>query len=54
MKSCRCGSKQALCKCSEELLCQQKCQELRACGRHRCGRRCCDGHHSVCTMVYVR
>lgn len=31
MKSCRCGSKQALCKCSEELLCQQKCQELRAC-----------------------
>ncbi|KAK8790213.1 hypothetical protein WA588_000378, partial [Blastocystis sp. NMH] len=50
-KTCRCGRKTAEVPCSQSLECNVKCQELRDCGRHRCGRRCCDGHHSVCTAV---
>ena len=50
-KTCRCGRKTAEVPCSQSLECSVKCQELRDCGRHRCGRRCCDGHHSVCTAV---
>lgn len=50
-KTCRCGRKTAEVPCSQSLECNVKCRELRDCGRHRCGRRCCDGHHSVCTAV---
>ena len=50
-KTCRCGSKTAEVPCSQELLCSIKCQEMRDCGRHRCGRRCCDGNHPPCNVV---
>lgn len=52
-KTCRCGRFQGECKCSEEYLCSTKCQEMKTCGKHRCGKRCCDGNHLPCTVVGI-
>ena len=51
LKACRCGATQKQCKCSEVLLCTTRCNALKACGVHRCNRRCCDGQHAPCTQV---
>ncbi|KAI8463588.1 MAG: hypothetical protein J3K34DRAFT_526874 [Monoraphidium minutum] len=47
-KPCRCGrtSKQVL--CSAEVLCELRCTNMRACGRHQCRRRCCGGGCPPC------
>ncbi|KAK9842016.1 hypothetical protein WJX81_004295 [Elliptochloris bilobata] len=42
-KSCACGRMQRDVPCSEPLRCERRCQAMRACGRHQCKRRCCDG-----------
>ena len=51
LKACRCGATQKQCKCSEVFLCTARCNALKACGIHRCNRRCCDGQHAPCTQV---
>lgn len=44
VKTCRCGntSKEAPCH-AKPLLCSRKCTVPKACGRHACKRKCCDG-----------
>lgn len=34
--------------CFQELQCERRCQRQRACGRHACKRRCCDGDCPPC------
>ena len=42
-KRCRCGYTSRTVQCTEEFKCDRRCTQLRACGRHQCKRRCCDG-----------
>lgn len=35
-KSCRCGQKQKFFSCSQEYLCESRCQKFKQCGRHQC------------------
>ncbi|GAQ89009.1 hypothetical protein KFL_004790030 [Klebsormidium nitens] len=47
-KACRCGSLRKQVPCFQELQCERRCQRQRACGRHACKRRCCDGDCPPC------
>ncbi|EFA82337.1 hypothetical protein PPL_04762 [Heterostelium album PN500] len=42
-KKCNCGSLVKDMPCSKELICTNKCNNIRNCGRHRCRKRCCLG-----------
>lgn len=48
VKPCRCGRTQKEVLCSTEVLCELRCTNMRACGRHACRRRCCDGSCPPC------
>lgn len=37
--------------CHETFRCERRCTEMRACGRHQCRRRCCNGQHPPCEEV---
>ena len=43
VKRCRCGARQKELPCAKSFTCETKCQKMKACGRHMCKRRCCDG-----------
>ena len=47
-KSCNCGRMTRTVQCQEEFRCDRRCTQMRACGRHACKRRCCDGHCPPC------
>ncbi|MEW5303405.1 MAG: hypothetical protein WDW38_001729 [Sanguina aurantia] len=53
-RSCRCGKMQKAVRCGEELRCERRCTGVRACGRHPCKRRCCDGNCPLCEEVCGR
>ncbi|KAJ9527059.1 hypothetical protein QJQ45_025235 [Haematococcus lacustris] len=42
-RSCHCGKLQREVACGSALQCDRRCTNMRACGRHPCKRRCCDG-----------
>lgn len=55
---CRCGQVSFKLKCFEAsetdaLLCDKACNSMKNCGRHHCGRQCCDGDH-LCTKICSR
>ncbi|KAL4445363.1 hypothetical protein ABPG77_011188 [Micractinium sp. CCAP 211/92] len=50
-KSCECGKTQRTVQCHETFRCERRCSETRACGRHPCRRRCCNGQHPPCEEV---
>ncbi len=33
--------------------CERRCTGMRACGRHACKKRCCDGNHPPCDQVPI-
>lgn len=33
--------------------CDRRCTGMRACGRHQCKKRCCDGNHPPCDQVLL-
>lgn len=47
-KTCRCGQTSRAVQCHQEVLCERRCNATKACGRHPCKRRCCDGNHAAC------
>ncbi|EIE25322.1 hypothetical protein COCSUDRAFT_65191 [Coccomyxa subellipsoidea C-169] len=53
-KSCACGKMQKLVPCAEPFRCERRCTGMRACGRHACKKRCCDGNHPPCDQVCGR
>eukprot|EP00927_Polykrikos_kofoidii_P043078 TRINITY_DN37138_c0_g1_i1.p1 TRINITY_DN37138_c0_g1~~TRINITY_DN37138_c0_g1_i1.p1 ORF type:complete len:1075 (+),score=167.67 TRINITY_DN37138_c0_g1_i1:244-3468(+) len=53
-KTCRCGSMTKEVACSQEMLCERKCNKDRNCGRHQCHRRCCDGKCPPCSAACQR
>ncbi|EFJ44757.1 hypothetical protein VOLCADRAFT_82592 [Volvox carteri f. nagariensis] len=54
LKTCRCGKSQKEVLCFQEFTCERRCLEMRACGRHPCKRRCCDGNCPPCEEVCGR
>jgi len=48
VKSCNCGKTEKEVPCFTEVRCDRRCPRLRACGRHTCKRRCCDGDCPPC------
>lgn len=41
---CACGSLEKSMPCHQRpLVCERRCKKTRACGQHKCSRRCCDG-----------
>ncbi|GFR41388.1 hypothetical protein Agub_g2071 [Astrephomene gubernaculifera] len=54
VKTCRCGKSQKEVLCFQEFTCERRCGEMRACGRHPCKRRCCDGNCPPCEEVCGR
>ncbi|KXZ56411.1 hypothetical protein GPECTOR_1g366 [Gonium pectorale] len=48
LKTCRCGKSQKEVLCFQEHTCERRCMAMRACGRHPCKRRCCDGNCPPC------
>lgn len=54
-RSCACGRSTKLVQCgTERLRCDRRCSSMRACGRHQCRRRCCDGDCPPCEEVCGR
>ncbi|CAL8460554.1 g83 [Coccomyxa elongata] len=53
-KSCACGKTQKLVPCAEPFRCERRCTAMRACGRHACKKRCCNGNHPPCDQVCGR
>uniref|UniRef100_A0A5S6QFC7 NF-X1-type domain-containing protein n=1 Tax=Trichuris muris TaxID=70415 RepID=A0A5S6QFC7_TRIMR len=54
LKRCRCGLKEKEVQCESEFTCLSKCRRKRACGRHICSRRCCDGQCPPCEKLCER
>ncbi|GLI68797.1 hypothetical protein VaNZ11_013294, partial [Volvox africanus] len=54
LKHCRCGKSQKEVLCFQEFTCERRCTDMRACGRHPCKRRCCDGNCPPCEEVCGR
>ncbi|PNH12668.1 NF-X1-type zinc finger protein [Tetrabaena socialis] len=54
LKTCRCGKSQKEVLCLQDFTCERRCGEVRACGRHPCRRRCCDGNCPPCEEVCGR
>ncbi|GLC51639.1 hypothetical protein PLESTB_000524100 [Pleodorina starrii] len=54
LKTCRCGKSQKEVLCFQEFTCERRCTQMRACGRHPCKRRCCDGNCPPCEEVCGR
>ncbi|KAF6263962.1 hypothetical protein COO60DRAFT_1292737 [Scenedesmus sp. NREL 46B-D3] len=53
-KTCRCGRTEKQVLCHTDVRCDSKCTNMRACGRHACKRRCCDGSCPPCEEVCGR
>ncbi|WIA21924.1 hypothetical protein OEZ85_004291 [Tetradesmus obliquus] len=53
-KTCRCGRTEKQVLCHADVRCESKCTNMRACGRHACKRRCCDGNCPPCEEVCWR
>ena len=47
-KTCACGKTTKAVQCQERVRCERRCGEMRACERHPCKRRCCDGDCPPC------
>lgn len=50
-KKCQCSSHTRLLPCSREYRCDTKCRGTRACNKHGCGRKCCNGICPPCEKV---
>ncbi|XP_067039445.1 NF-X1-type zinc finger protein NFXL1-like [Acropora muricata] len=53
-KKCRCGKREKDVVCSQDFLCEIKCQKMRQCERHQCRRKCCNGHCLPCEQICNR
>eukprot|EP00873_Tetraselmis_striata_P026513 jgi/Tetstr1/446777/TSEL_034264.t1 len=53
-KACGCGKTHKTVPCFSAVRCDKRCPLLRACGRHACKRRCCDGDCPPCPDVCGR
>ncbi|XP_034825862.1 NF-X1-type zinc finger protein NFXL1 [Maniola hyperantus] len=50
-KKCQCSTHTRSLPCSKEFRCETKCRRTRPCGKHGCGRKCCDGNCPPCEKV---
>ncbi|XP_055611360.1 NF-X1-type zinc finger protein NFXL1 [Uranotaenia lowii] len=50
-KTCRCGFTTKVIACHKQLSCENKCKNLRSCGKHRCNRKCCNSQCPPCDKV---
>ena len=52
-KKCRCGKREKDVVCSQDFLCEIKCQKMRQCERHQCRRKvgCCFVRYSNCLKL---
>jgi NF-X1-type zinc finger protein NFXL1 len=50
-KSCKCGKIKKEILCSKPLICETKCKNMRACRKHPCSRKCCDGNCPPCDKI---
>ena len=51
IKKCRCGQKEKTLPCYVEFSCETKCNKMRACGKHKCNKKCCDGNCPPCEQT---
>lgn len=51
-KHCRCGQKKKSVLCSQDFLCDSRCQRIRQCGRHQC-RKKVNKCVEVCLLLLV-
>lgn len=50
-KVCQCSTHTRSLPCSKEFKCESKCRGTRPCGKHGCGRKCCNGNCPPCEKV---
>lgn len=50
-KKCYCTTHVKSVPCSKEFKCDTKCRGIRACRKHNCGRKCCNGNCPACEKV---
>ncbi|CAG9792862.1 unnamed protein product [Diatraea saccharalis] len=50
-KQCQCSSHTRMLPCSKEYKCETKCRGIRPCGKHGCGRKCCNGDCPPCEKL---
>jgi len=53
-KTCCCGKRKKELPCKQQYTCDIKCTKTRACGRHPCKRKCCDGNCPPCEQICNR
>ncbi|XP_014355162.2 NF-X1-type zinc finger protein NFXL1 [Papilio machaon] len=50
-KTCQCSAHIRSLPCSKEFKCDTKCRGTRPCGKHGCGRKCCNGNCPPCEKL---